>query len=139
MNDNESLACAISIVANAFMGTLDKRGEPYILHCLAVMDGVKHLGPKAMTAAVLHDLCEDFPCVWSPVKLDNMGFDPEVVKWVYMLTRREGEDYLTYVGRVSTSPVTLEIKLSDLEHNMMPSLISGLSMQNLQAEHLQVI
>lgn len=50
------LGKAISIAAKAFENKTDKGGKPYILHCIHVMNGVRHLGQDAMVAAVLHDL-----------------------------------------------------------------------------------
>lgn len=66
------LGKAISIAAQAFEGKRDKSGSPYILHCLWVMDGVKHLGEDVMIAAVLHDLIEDVPD-WTFAQLTKEG------------------------------------------------------------------
>ena len=53
------LGRAIEIASVAFSRVQDKSGSPYILHCLWVMDRVRHLGEDAMIVAVLHDLVED--------------------------------------------------------------------------------
>jgi len=54
-----TLGKAIAIAATAFEGAIDKGGNPYILHCLWVMNAVRHLGEDYMIVAVLHDLLED--------------------------------------------------------------------------------
>lgn len=53
------LAKAIKIAAEAFEDKTDKGGNPYILHCLYVMNKVAYLGEEAMIVGVLHDLLED--------------------------------------------------------------------------------
>ena len=59
---------AIRIASVAFEGKKDKGGSPYILHCLHVMNEVRHLGVNAMASAVLHDVLEDCP-EWDFVRL----------------------------------------------------------------------
>jgi (p)ppGpp synthase/HD superfamily hydrolase len=53
------LARAIEIASKEFVNVTDKSGRPYILHCLWVMNKVRHLGDTYMIVAVLHDLIED--------------------------------------------------------------------------------
>ena len=136
MSNSELLAKAISIASTAFEKTLDKGNNPYILHCLAVMDGVKHLGTEAMIVAVLHDLLED--TLWNRAELQLEGFPEELINLIEMLTRKKGEDYLTYVGRVSTNPITKAIKIADLTHNMRPDRLVDLtdkSMERMKKYH----
>lgn len=130
MKDNEMLAKAISIAANAFIETMDKGGSPYILHCLAVMDGVSHLGHKVMAAAVLHDLLEDTE--WTANDLWDAGFPEDVVWMVTVCTRKPNEDYLSYIGRMSCYPDTKAIKLADLRHNMRPDRLPDLSDKTME-------
>lgn len=63
-----SLSKAIAITSAAFVGKNDKGGQPYILHCLYVMDKVKHLGNEVMCAAVMHDLIEDTDCTFDELR-----------------------------------------------------------------------
>lgn len=131
MTKQEELAMALQIAATAFCGIYDKGGEPYFLHCLAVMEGVRHLGHEAMTVAVLHDLLEDCKG-WSASHLMDEGFSNSVITSIVILTRREGEDYLTYIGRTSTTRITREIKKSDLRHNMNPARLIDLSDKSME-------
>lgn len=127
MNENEALAKAIKIAAEAFEKSMDKGGSPYILHCLAVMDGVKHLGFNVMTAAVLHDLLEDCPD-WNSARLKQEGFCDEVISLIEAVTHSQNEAYDLYIGRLATHPEAKAIKMADLMHNMnltrLPALTS---------------
>ena len=130
MNENEMLAKAIQIVSHEFVDVMDKGGSPYVLHCLAVMDGVAHLGKKVMTSAVLHDLIED--TTWTAEDLKDHGFSEDVVWMVQVCTKRHNEDYLSYIGRVSCYPETKAIKLADLRHNMRPDRLVDLSDKSME-------
>lgn len=109
-----SLDKMIHIVAAAFEGIHDKGGVPYIMHCLTVMDGVKHLGYKHMMVAVGHDLIEDTD--WTAKKLLAVGFHPDVVQGIVCVTHMEGDSYEDYVGKIPRR--WIPIKLEDLSHNM---------------------
>ena len=130
MTESEMLATAINIAANEFSSVMDKGGNPYILHCLAVMDGVSHLGKKVMTVAVLHDLIED--TAWTSDNLREKGFTEDIIALVVICTKRKNEDYLSYIGRVSCLPETKAIKLADLRHNMRPDRLVDLSEKSME-------
>lgn len=137
MTPSESLSKAIAVTSKAFYGKYDKGGTPYILHCLAVMQGVQHLGFEVMAAAVMHDLLE--ACAeWTRRDLESEGFSTFVIDTVELLTRKEGEEYMSYVGRLSVYPETRAIKLADLSHNMNPARLPDLSektMKRMQKYH----
>lgn len=57
-NTMKLLALAIAITAEAFKNTLDKGGQPYVLHCLRVMNNVQG-DEDVKCAAIMHDLIED--------------------------------------------------------------------------------
>jgi len=52
---------AIALTASHFEGKFDKAGQPYILHCLHVMNAVcpNQDDHELMSIAVMHDLVED--------------------------------------------------------------------------------
>jgi (p)ppGpp synthase/HD superfamily hydrolase len=131
VTENELLAKAIRIAAAAFEGTMDKGGSPYILHCLAVMQGVRHLGFGAMAAAVLHDLLEDRP-EWSAQRLRDEDFPEDLVRTVELLTRSEGEDYQAYIARLAPDAIARAIKIADLSHNMDPARLPDLSEHTME-------
>ena len=116
---------AIAIASKAFENTNDKGGEPYILHCLRVMNGVNHLGMLAMICAVLHDLIEDCP-EWTFEKLRAEGFSEEVVIILQLLTHRKETDYMDYIRAISIHPIAKAIKRSDLVDNSQITRLKGL-------------
>lgn len=107
------LALAIQCAAEAHIDQVDKGGEAYILHCLAVMHKVKP-DRNAMMAAVLHDVQED--C--EHYEIPFYSFPAEVRGTVNCLTRQKGETYHDYIERVAAHPTARKVKLADLEHNM---------------------
>lgn len=131
MKSNEMLAKAIMIASTEFQSKMDRGGTPYIMHCLAVMRGVKYLGFEVMSAAVLHDLLEDIPS-WSSERLHNEGFSDRVIQLISILTHAETEDYLSYIGRISCDKDATQIKLSDLRHNMRPDRLPDLSNKTME-------
>jgi (p)ppGpp synthase/HD superfamily hydrolase len=118
------LGLAISIAAQAFEGKTDKGGNPYILHCLWVMNKVRHLGEEAMITAVLHDLIEDTD--WTFAKLTALGFSDKVIGDLHLLTHQKETDYMEYIKAISVSPIATEIKKADLEHNSNITRLKGL-------------
>lgn len=110
------LAKAISIASVAFENEYDKGGKPYILHCLWVMNKVRHLGDIYMIVAVLHDLLEDTE--WTSQMLLKVGFTEEIVKYLEILNHDPNEPYMDYImNKVALYDVTTQVKLRDLEHN----------------------
>ena len=118
------LGLAISIAAQAFEGKTDKGGNPYILHCLWVMNKVRHLGEEAMITAVLHDLIEDTD--WTFAKLTALGFSDKVIGDLHLLTHQKETDYMEYIKAISVSPIATAIKKADLEHNSNITRLKGL-------------
>jgi len=115
---------AIRINAVAFEGKHDKGGVPYIMHCLHVMNGVKHLGQQAMVAAVSHDLIEDTD--WTAEQLSEEGFDDFTIQLIVVLTHVDGEEYMEYISRISICPIARAIKMADLRHNSDINRMKGL-------------
>jgi len=106
---------AIVIAAEAHAGTVDKAGAPYVLHPLRLM--MKMASREGMTAAVLHDVVEDNE-QWTLQRLQEEGFDQEVIEAVNALTRRKDESYLLYINRVAKNELAAAIKIHDLEDNI---------------------
>lgn len=111
-----NLGRAIRIASKAFDQVEDKGGKPYILHCLWVMNKVRHLGEDYMIAAVLHDLIEDSPH-WELTDLEEQGFDEDVILAIDLLTHPKGMSYMTYIRRLSNNKIARAVKMRDLEHN----------------------
>ena len=104
---------AIELAKQHHEGQTDKAGKPYIEHPLRVMNQVESEEEKIV--AVLHDIVED-----TNISLDdlrNEGFSEEVVSAVECLTKQDGENYDSYIERISFNPLAVKIKLADLEDN----------------------
>lgn len=116
---------AIAIASKAFENRNDKGGEPYILHCLRVMNGVNQFGKIAMICAVLHDLIEDCS-EWSFARLTEEGFDSEVIVILQLLTHRKETDYMAYIRSLAVHPIAKAIKKADLVDNSQITRLKGL-------------
>ncbi len=128
---NAQLAKAIAIAANAFKGKLDKGGQPYILHCLRVMNGIDQSNPQLMQVAVLHDLIEDCPD-WTIARLEEEDFSVRVCDLIEMLTHENDEPYDDYIRRISANPLASEVKLADLRDNTNITRLKGLRPQDFE-------
>ena len=104
---------AIELAKQHHEGQTDKAGKPYINHPLRVMNQVESEEEKIV--AVLHDIVED-----TDISLDDLrseGFSEEVVSAVECLTKQDGENYDSYIERISFNKLAVKIKLADLEDN----------------------
>lgn len=108
-----TLERAIEIAAKAHAGQVDKAGQPYVLHPLRMMLAVTTA--EARMAAVLHDVVEDTAVTLE--ELRDEGFPAAVISAVEALTKRDGEDYETFIRRVAPNPIAREVKLADLRDN----------------------
>ncbi|MER2520039.1 MAG: hypothetical protein ABTQ34_05030 [Bdellovibrionales bacterium] len=111
------------IAANAFFGHKDRSGQDYVLHLLAIFDSTKSNLKRAV--GLLHDLIEDTP--WTLQDLRDVRLPEIVVQGVDYVSKRQNELYFDFVERCGTSVkvfddkekyVAIDVKLSDLEHNM---------------------
>ncbi len=104
---------AIAIVVSKFHGIVDKAGQPYILHCLRVMQGVND--PLAKQVAVLHDLVEDTDVTFDDLR--KQGFADSVVEALQLVTHAATDSYADYVIRLKSNELARQVKLSDLRDN----------------------
>lgn len=104
---------AMCLAYQAHHGQLDYNGVPYIFHPIHVAEQMEEEIPCCV--ALLHDVLEDTPV--TPEELAR-EFPQPVVEAVCLLTRREGEDYLSYIRRIRQNPVAVRVKLADLAHNL---------------------
>jgi len=115
-NNNDLLYKTLEIVLRLFNGKVDKSGIPYIVHLMKVYEGV--FDYKEKIVALMHDIIED-----TSVSLDDLkylGYDDEVIMMLSYLSKKKGEYYPDYIDRLisSNNIHVLNIKLSDLKHNM---------------------
>lgn len=105
---------AILIATKAHAGQVDKGGNPYILHPLAVMQRVKTLKEKIV--AVLHDVLEDTTVTKEDLLME--GFPEDIVAAVIGVTRQKGESRKQFIRRASLNPISKEVKIADIEENL---------------------
>ncbi len=105
---------ALAIAATAHTDQLDKGGAPYILHPLRIM--MKMPTTESKMVAILHDVVEDSD--WTLENLREEGFSEAVIAGVDCMTRRDDESYATYIERLKTNSLALQVKMGDLTDNM---------------------
>jgi len=109
--DKKMRAMAFGLASKAHEGQVDKGGNPYIEHPLAVERLVSK--PKEGVVALLHDVVED-----TDVTLEDLApFGRQVVKAVDAITQRAGESRDGYLTRVEANPIARIVKIADLTHN----------------------
>ena len=129
------LGLAISIAAKAFENKVDKSGVPYILHCLTVMNKVRHLGEDVMICGILHDIVEDSDenseINYTFAKLTELGFSDKVVGILHLLTHNKETPYDEYIKAIAVSKEATAIKMADLEHNSDITRLKGLRKKDI--------
>ena len=105
---------AIQIGLTAHHGQIDRGGEPYILHPMRVM--LEQKTEIGKICGILHDVVEDTDVTF--YELRTAGFSEEVIEALVALTKLDGEDYETYIGRVVSNKIAMRVKLADLLDNM---------------------
>lgn len=118
-----NLAIAIALAAEGFKNKFDKAGEPYILHCLRVMDRMDTEEEKIV--AVLHDTVEDGVCTIKD--LEKLEFSSRIVYSIHLLTHKKEDTYSEYIRKVSTDVLATKVKLSDLRDNSDITRLKGLT------------
>jgi (p)ppGpp synthase/HD superfamily hydrolase len=117
-----TLERAIVIAAEGHAGTIDKAGAPYILHSLRVMLAMREKNDRIV--GVLHDVVED--CAgWTLDRVRSEGFSEEVVEAINSVTKRDGEEYFSFVRRAAENPIGRKVKLADLKDNSDLARISN--------------
>ncbi len=117
-----TLEKAIVIAVEGHAGVKDKGGAPYIFHPLRMM--LSLTPPDERIVAVLHDVCEDCEG-WTFDRLRTEGFPERIIVALDSVTKREGEDYFTFVRRAAANPIGRHVKLADLNDNCDLSRITA--------------
>jgi (p)ppGpp synthase/HD superfamily hydrolase len=105
---------AVSIAAKYHRNQKDSEGTPKIIHSLSVMFNMET--EDEMIVGVLHDVVEDTEYTLKRLKKD--GFSVKILNSIDCITHREKEEYQVYIERVKKNEISLNVKLSDLNHNM---------------------
>lgn len=105
---------AIIIACEAHQGQSSINGEPYILHPLRLL--IKAKSNEERIIAILHDVIEKTNI--SLADLKNKGFAQNIISSIDSLSRRRGESYVDYIGRLMQNRISVKIKLLDLADNI---------------------
>ena len=106
-----NLGIAISIAAKGFENSLDKGGQPYILHCLRVMNSLNTNDWELNAIAVLHDCVEDGVCTVDD--LIKYRFSQRVIFSIITLTHDKSVSYDDYIKKIATDKDAVKVKLAD--------------------------
>lgn len=111
-----TLEDAIIYATKAHKGQKDLSGQPYILHCLAVMMQMDTDTERII--AVLHDVIEDTNIDIFKLSKD-LNITDEIFIALSLLTKKKDEDYFySYIKEIKKNPIARKIKIADLMHNM---------------------
>lgn len=121
---------AIVLAATKFDNKFDKGGDPYILHCLAVMyllpEGVDD---EVKQIAVLHDVIEDTDTTYR--ELAEQGFSQRVITGVMAMTKQRGQHYEDYKTAVKANNDAILVKMADLTHNSDIRRLKGITEKDI--------
>lgn len=118
---DDIVARACVFATQAHQGQTDKCERPFIGHPAAVagLTALDGMSREAVAAAWLHDVVEDTPTTLLDIR---RLFGERVAELVDLLTRRDGETYRAFIGRLrdSDDAEAIRIKLNDIQHNSDP-------------------
>lgn len=126
----EMLGKMIVMATVAHSGQFDKGGEPYILHCLAVMGLLGDADEELRCIAVGHDIVEDTKITYKD--LENAGFSQRVISGIKTLTKQRGQTYEEYQEGVFSSVDAMRVKLADLQHNSDIRRLKGVTDKDIE-------
>ena len=105
---------AIKVMYEAHKNQVDKAGLPYVFHPWHVAESMTD--EIRCTVALLHDTVEDTPLTLDDLK--NYGFPDEIINAIDVLTHRKDMDYPEYIRNIAENDIAIDVKISDLRHNM---------------------
>ncbi|MBR1580633.1 MAG: bifunctional (p)ppGpp synthetase/guanosine-3',5'-bis(diphosphate) 3'-pyrophosphohydrolase [Selenomonadaceae bacterium] len=111
---SDRIEAARELAKRAHDGQLDKAGEPYINHPLAVAASVGD-DESAMIVALLHDTIEDTALTFDDLK-DLLT--AEELTALKLLTHDAAVPYIDYVRAIKGNDLARRVKIADLKHNM---------------------
>ena len=104
---------AMKLCYQAHRYQTDKSGIPYVFHPIHLAE---QMDDEATTVtALLHDVVED--SAYTLRDLEAMGFAPEVLEALSLLTHEENFPYMDYIAAIKQNPIARAVKLADLAHN----------------------
>ena len=117
------------LATQAHSGQTDKAGLPYITHPMRVAGRLDT--PEAQVVGWLHDTVEDTSLTLAEIEAQ---FGSETAAAVNAISRREGEAWRDYLGRVAANPVAKAVKISDLIDNSNLGRIPVITMRDVKRQ-----
>lgn len=111
---HERFEAALGIACAAHLRQRDLLGDEYIWHHMRVALAVRHRGAEFACVAIMHDVIEDCPTMAPEVYRE---FTERVCAALVAITKRQGEDYEAYLGRVMDNKIARVVKLADVRDN----------------------
>ena len=113
LQESKEVIKAYELAKKAHEGQIDKGGNPYIWHPIAVANLV--LTDDEKVVALLHDIVEDTSITLKD--LYEQGFSNHIVEAINCLTKYANEPLNEYLNRVKNNPLAVTVKIADLTHN----------------------
>ncbi len=110
---------ALKLCFEAHKEQTDKVGLPYVFHPFHLAEQMTE--EATVTTALLHDVVEDTD--YTLEDLAAMGFSPEVLEAVALLTHDPAVPYEEYLIPIKANPIARKVKLADLAHNSDPTRV----------------
>jgi len=120
MINHPTIEDAIAFAALSHKGQVDKNGEIYIFHSIAVMRRLET--EEERIVGVLHDVMED--CGVTRQHLIDLGYNENIITAIEYLSKlpEEENNYEAFIKRVCKGPVlAIKVKLADLADNTDPA------------------
>ncbi|WP_312560867.1 HD domain-containing protein [Anaerospora sp.] len=119
---------ALYIAKVAHKGQVDKGGNPYVMHPIAVSQLVHSEEEKIV--ALLHDVVEDTDITLEHLKLE--GFSDNIIAAVSALTKQPGVAYDDYIATLKENSIAVRVKIADITHNSDISRIPNPTEKDLE-------
>lgn len=123
----------ISSMAHSELGkkSLDRGGEPYILHPMRIMNAVgsKFEGDfryKVMMVAIAHDLIEDTHWTIEDLRARQIT-DEDVLEALTAITKTDDVSYFYYIANIRLNKLAKEVKKEDIQDNSLMTRLKGVT------------
>ena len=115
---------ALSLAAKLHEGQRDKAGEPYLLHLVRVLYGVRGTTDVDVhVAALLHDAVEDGHATLEVLQFHEVS--PRALSIIDEVTRKPLQPYVDYIRGIRSGEAAL-VKAMDIADNLDPSRLAKL-------------
>lgn len=118
---------AYNLAKIAHNGAVDKGGNPYINHPIAVAS--QFSCTYRICTAYLHDIVEDTD--YTVEMLIDKGIDLRVAEAVRLITHSKSMSYSEYLEILSADSIAVDVKIADMLHNSDLSRIKSFDEKTL--------